>query len=125
MKKLLFMIVVVALSLMLIGCSGETKMTPKGWALHYVVEEYNREYEGHEIFAYSIEPLIIYDRERVEEFTDKYSFVCYRIIITNDNGKDTSYNVLILYTEKGLPPFITFNHIKESQIYDVDIEKGE
>jgi len=122
MKHTLFTIMLFVLSLGLMGCSSEHNQSPQDWALDYTIDYYNKDYEGYGIGAYSIENLKIYDEE---EICGDYYCSAYRITIINSSGKDTSYNVFIAY-EKTFwnNGFIGTHRIKESQIYDIDIEKG-
>lgn len=112
MKKIL---VLVLLLFVLTSCSGEVKKTPKGWALDYVITEY-----GDTPIAYQIEDYIIYDRE---DLCEDYSCRIFGITLVSSDGSEFKYTVFIAYTERGIPPFIEYNAILESQIYDIDCEE--
>jgi hypothetical protein len=115
-------IILFILGIILIGCGSEPTKFPEYWALDYTVEHYNENHEGYEIIAFSIEDLTVYDEE--ERWSNGYLLVAYKITIISSSREDTVYNVFMAYKPKPFNMFFGGDDIKESDIYDIDIEEA-
>ena len=111
MKKL---VIVLFVLVFLVGCYEEPKKTSQGWCLQYAIEEYNKDYEGYEIFSYSIEEMELYTEEKGKAFI---------ITIANDSGDVYKYLTYILSKEMMKSSRYYRNYYAESEIVDFDIEK--
>ena len=124
MKRTLFTIMLFVLGLGLMGCKSEPQQTPKGWALQYAEEQYEEDYGGYGLFAVHIEQYGIYGIEDLEDEFGDYQFSCYEITFINDSGKSVIYNVFIAYEQTAFQMYFGAIGIRESQIYDIDIEEN-
>ena len=122
MKKNLF--VLILLSFVLVGCkNNEEKKIPSDWSVKYAIEEYNKDYEGYEVIAYTVEEVKIYDNTLFEEWADEHDYLMYKVTITNSSGKDTIYNVIIAFKYNFYSTITyTYPNLKESKIYVINIE---
>ena len=117
MKKVLLLIVLL-LVITLSSCLNNKK-TIREWALYYVVEAYNQDYEDYGILGHTLTEIeITADNEE-----NDYHYYAYQINIVDESGRSRAYNIVIVSTYNKSPINI-FTTMTEKAIIDVDIEEA-